>query len=132
MQENHQFNVVDITDNFDGQDIKENSAIAGIAYFIFFLPLIINPNSSFARYHVNQSLLILLSSLAVGIVGGVLSAIFHIVHIPIIGVLFSLVIYLARLAIGLGIFVLWLVEMIDAFNGKAKKYPIIGDITLIK
>lgn len=132
MKENNKFNVVDITDTFDGQDIKENSTMAGIAYFIFFLPLIVNSKSSFSKYHVNQSLLILLSSLAVGIIGGVLSSIFHTVYIPIIGNLFLIVIYIARFAVGLGIFILWIIEMIDAFNGKAKKYPIIGDITLIK
>ncbi|MDD4697904.1 MAG: hypothetical protein PHR52_10260, partial [Fermentimonas sp.] len=64
----------------------------------------------FARFHIRQSLGIVLTSLALGIVN----------IIPILGWIISIV----------GFFVLlymWIVGLLNAINGKEKVVPILGD-----
>ena len=44
----------DQTGVFEQTDIDNNKTIAGLAYFIFFLPLLVSPQSKFARFHANH------------------------------------------------------------------------------
>ncbi len=53
---------------FDPADIEKNKTIAGLAYVLFFLPLIACPDSKFGRFHANQALLLVLVSIAGNIV----------------------------------------------------------------
>jgi uncharacterized membrane protein len=105
-------------DNYNNQsDAEKNKWMGVIAYFIFFVPLLVDKDSEFGKFHANQGLNLLLLSLAVGIVGTI---------IPIIG-------WLIILPIG-GIFclVLAIMGIINAINGKTKELPLIGRIRLIK
>lgn len=101
---------------FDVEDIEKNKTIAGLAYIIFFLPLLVCPDSKFARYHANQGLLLLI----LGVVGS-----FILGMIPIIGwiilPLFSIL-----------VFVLAIIGLINGLNGKVKELPIIGKYRLLK
>jgi len=66
--------------------------------------------NKFANFHVKQSLVLLLLSLAIQIVGAL---------IPIIGIII--------LPIGgLAVFVLWLFGVIYAIQGQEKELPVIG------
>jgi uncharacterized membrane protein len=92
-------------------DLKER-LISAVSYLwiLFFLTLVIIPESGFGRFHANQALLNLLW----GIVFGLLSNIAF-------GWLFNLI---------LAVYPLW--GIATALMGLEKPFPIIGNIRLIK
>lgn len=49
--------------DFDPADIEKNKTMAGLAYILFFLPLVASPDSPFGRFHANQGLVLLLFAL---------------------------------------------------------------------
>ena len=59
----------DFTGYFDQMDIENNKIISGLSYLgiLFFLPLVAAPNSRFGKFHANQSLVLLISSVCVQI-----------------------------------------------------------------
>ena len=105
-----------IEETFDPADIEKNKTMAGLAYLIFFLPLIVCPDSKYGKFHANQGLLLLITS----IVGTVVLSI-----IPIIG-------WVLVLFYPLVILVLGIMGLVNGFSGKAKPLPIIGKYTIIK
>ncbi len=103
---------------FDPQDIEKNKVMAALAYILFFLPLIVCPDSRYGRFHANQGLLLLIA----GIAGSI-----------ICGMLIFLVIGLVLLPIyNIAIFVLAILGIVNALNGKAKDLPIIGKFRIIQ
>ena len=103
---------------FDPEDIAKNKTMAGLAYIIFFLPLVTDANSPFGRFHANQGLLLLLAAIGVGLVSAILA--FTII-VPIIG-------FIAHIAI----MVFAIIGLIDGLNGRAKFVPLIGKLKIIK
>ena len=101
---------------FAPEDIEKNKTMAGLAYFIFFLPLIVCPDSKFAKYHANQGLLLLIAAFAGSII---------LSFIPIIG-------WLLLPVYSLIIFVMAIMGLITGLNGKDRELPIIGKYRLIK
>lgn len=101
---------------FDQEDIQKNKTMAGLAYIIFFLPLIVCPNSKYAKFHANQALLLFLVALGGNIILGM---------IPIIG-------WMLIPIYAIGIFVFCIMGLINGFNGKAKRLPIFGKFDLLK
>ena len=98
-------------------DVDKNKTIAILSYFIFFLPLLTDAkHSKFAIFHANQSLILVLISIAANIIGGL---------IPAVGSVISLV-------VGLGVLVLWIMGIISAANGEVKPLPVIGTYKLLK
>lgn len=101
---------------YSPEDIEANKTMAGLAYLLFFLPLIVCPDSKYARFHANQSLVLWI----VALVGNALLAI-----IPIIGwillPIFSLI-----------VFVLGILGLINGFQGQVKRLPIIGNFDILK
>lgn len=104
------------SNNFDPQDIEKNKTMAGLSYIIFFLPLLVCPESRFGKFHANQALILLL----VGIVGNIILG-----FIPIIGWLLLPLFVVAVLIFGI-------IGLVNGLGGKAKKLPIIGKYTIIK
>ncbi|SET11263.1 Uncharacterized membrane protein [Natronincola peptidivorans] len=102
--------------SFDQEDIQKNKTMAGLAYIIFFLPLLACPDSKFGRYHANQGLLLLILGLAGSFVLGM---------IPIIG-------WLILPLFSIFVLVLGIIGLINGFNGKVKELPIIGKFRLLK
>lgn len=113
--------LVDRTAEFDSADIEANKVVCGISYLwiLFFLPLVACKESRVGKFHANQALLLLLYSVASGILGVVLA------FIPIIGAILSGV-------IGLAGTVAFFYCIINTFMGKCKEVPLIGKLTLIK
>jgi uncharacterized membrane protein len=103
-------------DGFDPQDIEKNKTMAGLSYIIFFLPLLVCPESKYGKFHANQALILLL----VAIVGNVILG-----FIPVIGWLLLPVFAVAVLVLGI-------IGLVNGFGGKAKQLPIIGKYTIIK
>lgn len=106
----------------DPEDIKKNKVMAILAYLLFFLPLLVCPDSKFARFHANQGFIILIALFAVSLVTRLLGI------IPILGLVFSLIGILASIA-GL---VFIIIGMVNAANGEMKPLPFIGHITIIR
>lgn len=100
-----------------------DNAAGGLAY-ITFIPaiifLIMEPfnRSSFVRFHAWQSLLLSASVFVINIVLSILGRIPFITFIDLF--LYPLV--------WLGFFILWLIVLINAFNGKKFKVPVLGAI----
>jgi len=103
------------------KDVEENKAMAIVGYILpilFFVPLLSDAkNIPYAKFHANQQLNLLLTAIAVNVVGSI---------IPFIG-------WFIILPIGsLVVLVLVIMGVINAAKGEMKKLPIIGDFTLIK
>jgi len=84
--------------------------MAGLAYFIFFLPMLMNPRSNEAMFHAKQGLVLLITS----IIGNILLGI-----IPIFG---WILLPFFNLAIVIG--VIW--GLLNGLNGKQVELPLIG------
>ena len=101
-------NTPDITDQFDAADINDNKVMAILCYlgWLILIPLIAS-KSRFVKFHANQGLILFIA--------GFLSI------IPLVGWVISIV-----------AFILAILGIINAINGRAKQLPIIGKFSLIK
>ncbi|WP_069998034.1 DUF4870 domain-containing protein [Cellulosilyticum sp. I15G10I2] len=115
-QENKSNQTEVIQDIFEVEDIEKNKVIAGLAYFIFFLPLIVCPDSAFGKFHANQGLLLFIVSIA----GNIIFTL-----IPFVG-------WIILPFFGIFIMVLVIMGLINGLQGKAKELPIIGKYRIIK
>jgi uncharacterized membrane protein len=97
------------TETYSTEDIQANKVWAGLAYFLFFLPLIICPESRYARYHANQGLVLLI----VSALGSIVLAI-----IPIIG-------GICRRSLDWACWS-WRPGLVNGLNGHVKELPLIG------
>ena len=104
------------TSTFDQADIDKNKTMAGLAYLIFFLPLLACPQSKYAKFHANQALLLFI--VAVG--GNIVLSI-----IPFIG-------WVLLPIFAVVIFIFAIIGMINGFTGKAKRLPIFGKFNILK
>lgn len=96
----------------------EKNKIAGIvAYVIFFLPLIMAPESEFAKFHANQGLLLLITAIAVQVLANIIPFFGWLVISPVGNII---------------IFVLWVIGILNASRGLMKELPVIGGYTIIK
>jgi uncharacterized membrane protein len=102
--------------SYTPEDIESSKVMAGLAYILFFLPLVVCPDSPYGRYHANQGLLLLLLGVGGSIILGI---------IPIIG-------WLLLPIFALVVFVFAIMGLINGFTGKAKPLPLIGKYQLIK
>ena len=104
----------DTTGAFDIDDVKANKGMAVLAYFwiLVIIPILARKDSPFARYHSNQGLILLICSVISGILG------------RIWGLLGTIT--------GLICFVLFIIGIVNAANGRAKELPIVGKFRLLK
>jgi len=118
MQEQQELNLAE--QQFDPVDIEKNKVVAALSYLgiLFFLPLVVCPESRFGRFHANQGLLLLIVSIIINVVWSMF------ILIPLVRTLISLL-YLA-------VFALFLYGLINTLQGNAKELPIIGSIRIIK
>lgn len=100
----------------EAEDIEKNKTISGLAYFLFFLPLVAAPDSKYGKFHANQGLLLLILGFGGNIILGM---------IPIIG--WVIIPFFSILVLVLGI-----MGLINGFGGKMKELPLIGKYRLIK
>ncbi len=101
---------------FDPQDIEKNKTVSALAYLIFFLPLIVCPDSKFGRFHANQGLLLTIVAIAGSFILGL---------IPILGwilLIFFPFVIIAFMIIG----------FVNAIKGLTKQLPIFGKLEIIK
>ncbi len=114
-------NSTDYTENFEPEDIRQNRVLAAASYIsvLFVLPLILRPNSRFARFHANQGLILFLADaiLATTKFG--------------FGI-FQVLPWALNPLIGLITLAYFLYGFIYAINGKAKELPFIGRFTILR
>ncbi|MBR2847919.1 MAG: zinc-ribbon domain-containing protein [Clostridia bacterium] len=110
-------NTKDTTAEFDPADIEKNKILCLFSYLgiLFLIPLLACQDSKFARYHVNQGIILFLADLIIGAVA----------IIPILG-------WIAAGVGGIVIFVLMIIGIVNAVQGRAKELPIIGKFRLLK
>lgn len=100
---NEEVNIV-----FDQEDIAANKVIVILSVvfpILFFLPLITCKDSPYGRFYANQALILFIAGAVCG-------------FIPIVGPVIS--------------FVLWILVLIPACKGEAKKLPFIGNFDILK
>ncbi len=104
------------TEAFDQADIEKNKTIAGLAYLIFFLPLLACPDSRYGRFHANQSLILFIVSIGGSIVLSI---------IPILG-------WLLMFPFAIAVFVFAIMGLVNGLGGNAKELPLVGKFKLLK
>ena len=114
-------NTEDTTADFDPDDIAKNKVYAVLAYFtiLVLIPIFIAKDSKYARYHANQGLVLLLFEIVGSILVGVVAAISSTLGSVCSGLL------------GLVTFVLLIIGIINAVDGRAKELPVIGNIRIL-
>ena len=92
-------------------DVEENKLIAAIGYLgiLCLIPLLGKKDSPFAKFHGKQGLVLFLSGIVLGLVA----------WIPFLG-------WLVGAVAGLGLFILFLIGIMNALGGKMEKLPVIG------
>lgn len=117
-------NTENTTSQFDSSDINNNKIMAILAYisWLVLIPLLFAKDSKFARFHVNQGLVLAISEILVGLILGVLDG------IPLIGWIFSI----AGSLLGIVCFIFSILGIINALNGQAKELPIIGKFRILQ
>ena len=119
---------------FSGEDKKEQKppeegqqkkVLCCLAYFmglLFFLPLIFYPEDEFAKFHANQSLVILLACIIFSTACGLLG------RIPGVGIVFGIV----GGVIGVLLVVACIFGILSVVRNEKKKLPVIGLFRIIK
>jgi uncharacterized membrane protein len=91
---------------------QKNTGMAVVAYILFFVPLLTDAkNDPFVKFHVKQGLVLLITSVAISVVGS---------FIPVVG--WSVI----RPLGGLFTLVLFVMGVLNAVNGVEKELPVIG------
>lgn len=126
---NDMMNTEDLSNQFDPADIEQNKVLSVIAYlwFLSIVTMLAAPNSKYARFHANQGLVLAIAETVVGAVVGVIGVVLGL--IPFIGAIIAALLSLVISLAGLGLTIFGIVNVV---NGKAKKLPLIGNITLLK
>lgn len=112
---------------YDEEDIKQNKTMAGLAYILFFLPLIVCKDSRFGRFHANQGLLLLILSVA----GYIAISIVTTILATITWRLFGFITLLYSIY-GLFIMAVAIYGLVNGLNGKVKELPVIGKYRIIQ
>lgn len=105
-------------EEYDPADVSRSRSVSLLAYipFLFFLPLVVCPDSRFGKFHANQGLVLFL-------VWTIIGTLLHM--IPFIGGLLGKVFALPML-------LLMVCGMLRAYGGRAVPLPFIGGIRIIR
>lgn len=123
----------DNTTDFSSQDINDNKVMAVLSYlsWLVLIPLI-GSKSPYARFHVNQGLVLAIAEIVWAIVSNVVSAILYAI-LGLIGLGFIARIITALFGlVNLAFFVFSILGIVNAATGKAKRLPIVGNFNIIK
>lgn len=129
-------NATDCDISFDPYDVAENKVFGVLAYFgiLFFIPLVVHPDSKYCRFHSNQGLLLLIFTAGLNIAFRILAAILKIVFSFIFFA--SPIYWIINLLLGLAVAAVTILLLIcgirNALSGKVEELPVIGKYRLIK
>ena len=111
-------------DGYETEDIEKNKIIALFSYlsFLFIIPLIVAPNSKYARFHINQGIILCITNVICGVISGFLE------FIPGLENIYDL----TGTALDILMTCLCVYGIYNAVNGKVKKLPVIGNFNILK
>jgi uncharacterized membrane protein len=94
--------------NITPEEINSGKTMAIIAYFIFFIPLLVEDakNNKFAMFHTEQSIVLLIINVIIAIIGTITCGIGFILYIPLL--------------------VLYIMGIVYAAQGQVKEVPLVG------
>lgn len=105
------------------KEIEENKMNGVLCYLwiLVIVPLVDEKakKSPYVKFHINQGLILIITSIILFPVYMILA------FIPFLGWLISFV-------LGVGLFVIWLMGLLSAINGEMKRLPIIGNFEIYK
>jgi uncharacterized membrane protein len=104
----------DTTSSFDTDDVNNNKGMSILAYLgiLVLIPIFARKDSPFARYHSNQGLILLICWVIVAILRRIW--------------------WLLGTVGGLIGFILMIIGIVNAANGRAKELPLVGKFRLLK
>ncbi len=112
------FNDKNAQSTFSKEDVQKNMIVAVLPYILpilFFVPILVDKNSSFCRFHANQQLIWLITCVILGLIMVVLGL------VPVLGAIIDAL-------IGLCIFAVMIFYIIGAVKGMALRLPFIGSM----
>ncbi|MBP5230219.1 MAG: hypothetical protein ILO68_00670 [Clostridia bacterium] len=118
------FEMKDHSAEYEQEDINKNRVFGILAYIgpLFLVGLFAAKDSKWAKYHVNQGMVLCIAVFAVAFTLGLLGL------IPYIGIVFRILNWITSI----GLSALCVMGIIFAATGKAKDLPLIGSIKLLK
>lgn len=110
-----------IDEEYTKEDIEKNKILSLFSYisFLFIIPLIAAPESKYAKFHINQGILLLITTAICELLLAIFS--FHELGHDI-----------AETIVDIGLLCFMIYGIVNAVNGRAKRLPIIGRFTLLK
>ena len=116
-------NTEDTTAAFSPADIEKNKVMGILSYLgiLVLIPIFAAKDSPYARFHANQGLVLMIAEVVYSIATRIINSI---VGLSLLRTILSIVslLFLALAILGI----------VNAVNGKAKKLPLFGEITIIK
>lgn len=116
---------------FDRNDVSSGKGFAilmAVFPFLFFLPYLSDSkrNSPYLRFRANQTFMYFISDLLWGVIAKVLTVL---TFIPLIGTLIGIFKWIIGILIG----IYWIIGIVCAATeeSEGRKYPIIGEITIL-
>lgn len=91
------------------QKKEKNTGMAIIAYILFFIPLLTDAKDDpFVKYHVKQGILLFIVSITITVLA------------------WSPIIFILSVPLHLGLFILFVIGVVNAAQGKKEPLPLIG------
>ena len=117
----------DFTFSYDQEDITRNKIVCALSYMsgLFFLPFVVCPDYRNGRFHANQALVLLITSVAGNVMFRIAKSILSVVHLGWIA-------GIASWFWGLLVFLLMIFGIVNVLNGRARELPLIGKIKLLR
>lgn len=104
-------------------DVEDGKIYAFLAYLLtivgFIIVMLTKKDNKFAMYHAKQGLVLFIAAVVVSVLGTVLGFI----GLPFIGFGFG---WIAGI-LNLGLFILWIIGMVNALSGQEKPLPVLGE-----
>ena len=120
----------DTTSYYSKSDIEGNKLMAVLSYIgiLVLVPNLAAKDSPFAKYHAAQGLNLLIVDVAWCIVSGIVSLIFGLIGVTFLSVLWTIVTWL----VGIALFLMMVIGIINAAQGRAKELPLIGGFRILR
>ena len=94
---------------------------------LFIIPLLAAKDSKFAKFHVNQGIVLFIADLVCGLAVGIVSAILR--FIPIVRLFLPAVLITL---VSLAALAFMIIGILNAVNGRAKELPLIGSLKILQ
>lgn len=127
--QNSNININSNTATYEVNDIEQNKVMAILAYIgiLVLVPLFAAKESKFAKYHTNQGLILFICEIVYIIAYTIVTQI-------LLAISWRLSLFLSPILslLGLVFFVLSIIGIINAAQGKEKPLPVIGKFMILK